>query len=258
MVGVPKFIKSFIDNKFIPYFMDPCIGESDFLKRKISYNYMVMIISLIISSIFAVNIMSLKDQQTEDPLVFFAIIVLLSVNLLLFKKGIYQYVIPSYSLVIFSSIWTYFYFLPPDFEVNVIAIFAFITVIWSFISYKRWHRVMHFINFSLVIVLRLYVLFTSYTHDEISIDLLLANINAYILLFSIGILLFIVHRIMEREILYAESEKIETHRKQNMMVAIYNLIHTQEFEDSHLLENITELEMYFDSLTGCLNTRAFE
>lgn len=225
--------------------------ESIHVKRKIMYNIIIIFFSIIISSILLTNIMIHSNQTTENPIFYITIIIMLFVNLYLILRGITIQIVPVYTLVVGSSLWTYFSKVPGDSDIIVIAIFSFTLMIWLFISYRWWHMLIHLINTLFVIIIRLRVIFQANEQGILSPNQYMATISAYIFLIGITIFGILIYFIMEREINYTSSEIEDKRRNKKMFEDLLTIVDLDQKEAA--IKEKSYLEGFFDPLTMCLN-----
>lgn len=201
-----------------------------------------------------VNIIIIDQQSSENPIFFISIIFILLLNLYLIYKGHMWQIIPLYSLVVFSGIFTYFIHVKIEHEIIVISMLIFISIFWAFISYKKWHLLLHFINVVIILAIRISNFQRAYKNSLISEDTYILLINSYLYMTISLIFIIGIFYIMERELQYSNNEV----EKQKLHTNMYEeLIYLLEHDLSRFDDSKYNLEAYFDSLTNCLNRLAY-
>lgn len=231
------------------------INESLIVKRKIFYNIIIISLCILLSGIFLFNMIIHRNQTSENPVFFICVIILLLINFFLIRKGISFQIIPSYSIIVFTSIFTYFINVDFHSEVIIVAMFSFITMIWLFVSYKWWHLIMNIINAGTISVIRLFSLNNAFEFGELTINEYLLSINAYIYLLFTVLLSFILYYIMNRELKLSNDKAEQFRMRSKMYEELVNIVKEESIDTTKIKQ---EFEGYFDPMTGCLTRLAYE
>ncbi len=229
-------------------------NESLFVRRRIFYNYIVIAVCILISCILILNIAFVKNQSAEDPFVFIFLVVFLVGNSFLISHGFSFQILPSYSIIVFVSIFTYFSKLDAYNDIAVVSLFSFITMIWLFISFKWWHLLLHSINVSVAVTIRLKTIIEARDAGVVEANYFLHSINAYIFLIVTVLTCFLIYYIMNRELMLSNREAEHYKQRAKMFDEVVGILESSDMDSGNIKQS---LDVYFDPMTGCLSRLAY-
>jgi|GEM_PF-2381793 len=229
--------------------------ETPYKRHKILSSFITLFFALLVVVVYSAILLFFRHNTNENLPVYIVIMIICVINLILIRKGIPGFVVPSFAVILFQAQWSFFMKLPVYADITVLSVLAFSSLIWVFISYRWWHLLLNVVNAVIAIIIRFVILYNNHTDGSLSEAAFQGAISAYFLLICIIGLSILAYRYIDRENRLVEKEILAHQASAGLMNDLLNAAAFCDITDT--TTDSSKWEYFFDPLTGCLNRLAF-